>query len=54
VRSQLYRAEDRKHIDQKRFEELLALAIKVSEKIGAFITYLANSNIKGSRHKKSE
>jgi four helix bundle protein len=54
VRSQLYRAEDRKHIDQKRFEELLALAIKVSEKIGAFITYLSNSNIKGSRYKKSE
>lgn len=53
VRSQLYQAEDRKHIDKKRFEELFTLAFKIREKTGAFITYLSNSNIKGSRYKKT-
>jgi len=43
VQSQLYRALDRKHIDQQEFDELYARAARVRSKIGAFIKYLKRS-----------
>ena len=40
VRSQLYRALDRSHIDQDAFDELAALALEVHRKTGGLIKYL--------------
>jgi len=40
VQSQLYRALDRNHIDQRQFEELYEGAKHTHAKIGAFIKYL--------------
>ncbi len=49
VRSQLYRALDRNHIDQKTFEHLNQSSVKVGYKIHNFITYLKNCEIKGQK-----
>lgn len=54
LRSQLYRAFDSKLINQQEFETLKNDCIKTESKIGAFMFYLRNSNIKGLKYKKPE
>lgn len=49
VRSQLYRALDRNHIQQKRFDELKDSAIVLAKKIGALMNYLRGSDMRGSK-----
>lgn len=52
LRSQLYRAFDRKHITEEEFEFLKMKTITESKKIGSFMTYLVKSDIKGSKFDK--
>lgn len=52
LRSQLYRALDRKHITQKQFDELYERAIEVSKMTGGFMDYLRKSTIKGNKFKR--
>lgn len=52
LRSQLYRAYDRKHISQEEFEFLNDKTILESKKIGSFMSYLVKSDIKGSKFDK--
>ncbi len=49
VQSQLIRSIDRKHISQETFTSLNDMALKVGNKIGAFIKYLNETNIKGQK-----
>ena len=49
LRSQLYRALDRNHISKEEFEQLKDMTIIESKKIGAFMSYLVKSDIKGSK-----
>jgi four helix bundle protein len=49
LRSQLYRALDRNHISKEEFELLKNMTIIESKKIGAFMSYLVKSDIKGSK-----
>jgi four helix bundle protein len=49
VRSQLYRVLDRKMLDGEKFEEYNNDCLVLANKIGRFITYLNNSNIKGKK-----
>ena len=49
VRSQLYRALDRNHIQNAQFDELFTNSDLISAKITRFITYLLQSNIKGKK-----
>ncbi|GGB83601.1 hypothetical protein GCM10007424_24520 [Flavobacterium suaedae] len=49
VRSQLYRAFDRKHITQEQFKSLIEKTELESKKLGALISYLNKSDIKGSK-----
>jgi four helix bundle protein len=49
LRSQLYRALDRNHISMEEFEQLKDKTIIESKKIGAFMSYLVKSDIKGSK-----
>jgi four helix bundle protein len=51
VRSQLYRAFDRKYIQQKDFEENISIAKEVSGKIGSLMQYLNQSEIQGLKFK---
>lgn len=51
TRSQLYRVLDRKFINQEKFETLKEKTIALGKKIGGFITYLENSDFKGSKYK---
>ena len=51
VRSQLYRALDRKFIKEEEFEELKILVSQTSGLIQNFITYLQNSEVAGIRKK---
>ncbi len=51
VRSQLYRAIDRKHISQEEFQKCFSLAEEVIRKLGSFINYLNTSEIKGLKYK---
>ena len=53
VRSQLYRAFDRKIIEQATFDSLHADCLLLADKIGKFITYLNNSDFRGSKFKKN-
>lgn len=48
LRSQLYRAFDRKHITEEEFEFLKEKTITESKKIGSFMAYLVKSDHKGS------
>jgi four helix bundle protein len=50
VRSQLYRAFDRLHITNEKFEELKLKTESLSKKITAFIKYLKGSDEKGFRY----
>jgi len=52
VRSQLYRALDRKYISQKEFDELHVHIIHISSCIQRFIEYLISSKMGGIRKKK--
>ena len=49
LRSQLYRALDRNQISKEEFEQLKDKTIIESKKIGAFMSYLVKSDIKGSK-----
>jgi four helix bundle protein len=51
VRSQLYRVLDREFIGPKEFEVLQSECFLLAGKIGAFITYLRNSDFKGTKFK---
>ena len=51
TRSQLYRVLDRNFISNEKFEILKEKTIELSKKIGGFITYLQNSEFKGSKYK---
>lgn len=50
-RSQLYRALDRKYINQEKFNELLILTMRISAMLQKFISYLQSTEIKGLRNK---
>src|SRR6476469_9158715 len=52
LRSQLYRALDRKYISQEQFDEFSSMAIRISNMLQKFITYLLGSTIGGERNKK--
>ena len=52
VRSQLYRAFDRKHIDEIEFESAKTKAVDVSKQLSGFISYLKKSEIKGTKYAK--
>lgn len=49
VRSQVYRAFDRKYINEFQCEGLRAEALEISKKISALMTYLQRSTYKGSK-----
>jgi four helix bundle protein len=49
VRSQLYRALDRKHLENSQYIILLDNITKVSKMINGFITYLRDLNHKGMK-----
>jgi len=49
LRSQLYRAFDRNHISKEEFELLNEKTTTESKMIGAFMSYLVKSEIKGSK-----
>ena len=51
LRSQLYRALDRKHISQEQFENICAQALEISKMTGGFIDYLKTSEIRGNKFK---
>ena len=53
LRSQLYRALDRKYITKEQFEELYCLVVRISIMLQKFINYLLQSNVKGLRKKNS-
>lgn len=53
LRSQLYRALDRSFINNEQFDELYALAIRISIMIQKFISYLQHTTVKGVRNKKT-
>jgi four helix bundle protein len=50
VRSQLYRAFDRNHINKEIFETLIIKTEIISKKITSFIIYLKDSELKGFRY----
>ncbi len=49
VQSQLIRSIDRKHLDHDSFTFLNEMALKVGNKIGAFIKYLNETDIRGQK-----
>lgn len=54
VSSQLHRAFDRNHLDEKTFTTLNAQVLKVSKMITNFIIYLKNSEMKGMKFKEPQ
>lgn len=52
LKSQTYRAFDKKLISQEQFNELIEMCEEERNKIGAFMYYLKNSNIKGQKFKR--
>ena len=50
-RSQLYRALDRKYINQEQFDEFYSLAVRISSMLQKFISYLQKTIIQGERKK---
>jgi len=51
LRSQLYRALDRKYINQQQFDEFYSLAVRISPMLQKFISYLQKTLIQGERKK---
>jgi four helix bundle protein len=49
IRSQLYRAFDRNHLNKVEFESLKARAENISKQLSGFIHYLKNSDLKGEK-----
>lgn len=49
LRSQLYRALNRKYITQTEFDELYTLAVNISSLLQKFIEYLLKTNVAGAR-----
>lgn len=52
LKSQTYRAFDKKLITEEQFKKLIDLCELEKNKIGAFMYYLKNSDIKGQKFKK--
>ncbi|MBX2946738.1 MAG: four helix bundle protein [Cyclobacteriaceae bacterium] len=50
VRSQLYRALDRNHINPSEFELLKEKTVDVGKQLSGFMTYLSKSEMKGSKY----
>lgn len=50
-RSQLYRALDRKYINQEQFDQFYSLAVRISSILQKFISYLQKTEIQGERKK---
>jgi four helix bundle protein len=51
LRSQLYRALDRKYITDEQFDEFYSLSVRISAMLQKFIGYLQKTNIQGVRKK---
>lgn len=51
VRSQLYRALDRKHISEIDFDKLNAEVLELSKQISGFMKYLSGSELRGIKFK---
>ncbi|MDY3318619.1 four helix bundle protein [Riemerella anatipestifer] len=51
VRLQLYRLKDRNFVNDKTFEDLKNKTLLLSKKISAFIKYLKNSEMSGTKFK---
>lgn len=51
VHSQLYRLKDRNFVNDKTFEDLKNKTLLLSKKISAFIKYLKNSEMSGTKFK---
>lgn len=51
LRSQLYRAINRKYITKEQFEEFYIIAVRVSAMLQKLIEYLQQANVKGVRKK---
>lgn len=54
VRSQAYRAFDYGYISQEECDSLLKETISLSERLGKFISYLKNSEYKGTKFKRDK
>jgi four helix bundle protein len=54
VKSQLYRAFDRKYINQQKFDEFCQLIDEISKMIFGFIEYLGKSDFRGQKFKARE
>jgi len=54
VKSQLYRALDRKYIPPEKFDELEKLIEEISKMIAALIIYLGKSDFRGKKFKARE
>lgn len=52
VQSQLYRAFDRKYLDEKELNDMISESIVIHKKIITLIKYLKSSVVKGFRYKK--
>ena len=54
TRSQTYRAYDYGYISNEECEFMVQECIKLSQKMGSFITYLKNSELKGLKFRKDD
>ena len=54
TRSQTYRAYDYGYISKEECELMVQECIKLSQKMGSFITYLKNSELKGHKFRKDD
>lgn len=53
LKSQIYRSFDKSLINKEQYEKILDLLEIETNKIGAFMFYLRNTNIKGQKFKKT-
>jgi four helix bundle protein len=53
VQSQLYVAFDQTYIDRPEFDELKGMASETGRMLGGLMSYLRNSQFKGTKYKKS-